>query len=131
SPPRRAPANAFVPSVIPPATRDPPRFLAPRTVYSRRGMIIDRTHRGWIAAALALLTGAAAAYSWSAAGSPDPPSGGSRAGLAFGAASSALIVFCALYAARRRFPAARVGRAETWLKAHIWLGLLSFALALF
>jgi hypothetical protein len=78
-----------------------------------------------------LLAASAAAYVAYAGLSLNPPTGGTWPGLAFGIASTALVAFCALYGVRRRFPAVRVGRAENWLKAHIWLGLLAYPLALF
>src|SRR2546422_529788 len=58
------------------------------------------------------------------------PSGGSGPGLAYGIAGTALLVYAALLGARKKIPTWRVGRAETWLKGHVWLGLLSFILIL-
>lgn len=52
--------------------------------------------------------------------------GGSRVGLALGAIGAAIILFELLLWPRKRFPRARtlpLGRTQTWLKAHIWLGL--------
>jgi len=40
------------------------------------------------------------------------------------------MVYAALLGARKRVPTWRIGRAQTWLKGHIWLGLLSFLLIL-
>lgn len=62
---------------------------------------------------------------------PRGPQGGSWQGLLFGVAGSALMVFAGLLAARKKVPRARIGTARFWLKAHIWLGLLSVPLILF
>ncbi len=59
------------------------------------------------------------------------PSGGSTAGLAFAFAGTALIVFECLLSLRKKYPASPIGRTQTWLKAHVWLGLLAFVLILF
>ena len=59
------------------------------------------------------------------------PTGATPVGLGFGIASAAIVVFAALFGVRRKFPTLRVGRVETWLKAHIWLGLLSYPLAFY
>jgi hypothetical protein len=59
------------------------------------------------------------------------PRGGSVPGLVFGIAAAALMLFAMLLNVRKRFPTWRVGRAETWLQGHIWLGLASVPLAVF
>jgi hypothetical protein len=62
--------------------------------------------------------------------SANGPSGGSPAGLLFGSAGGAIIVFECLLGLRKRFPASPLGRVSTWLRAHAWLGLISFQLIL-
>ena len=57
--------------------------------------------------------------------------GGSALGLAYGILGSALMVFAGLLAARKKALAWRVGRAQAWLRGHLWLGLLSLPLILF
>ncbi len=59
------------------------------------------------------------------------PSGGSWPGLIYGIAGSALLLFHGLFPIRRRMPTQHFGRATTWMKGHIWLGLLSVPLILF
>jgi hypothetical protein len=59
------------------------------------------------------------------------PSGGSAVGLTFGIVGSALMVFAGALGARRKVPTWQIGRATFWMRGHIWLGLLSFALILF
>ncbi len=94
-------------------------------------MIIDRTHRLWIAMSAGACILAAIAYGWYAAGSPAGPRGGSAAGLLFGIAGYALMLFAGLLGARKKVPTWRLGRAQTWMRGHLWLGLLSFPLILF
>lgn len=98
-------------------------------------MLIDKSHRKWIAATLVLLAASYAAYvayakAANAAGGSGP-SGATLPGLGFGIAGFALMLFCGLLGARRKVRVWRLGRATTWLKAHIWLGLLAFPLILF
>ena len=66
---------------------------------------------------------------------PMPPSrssiGGTTPGLVFGSAGFAFMIFAALLGARKKLPVWRVGRAQTWMRGHLWLGLLSFPLIVF
>jgi hypothetical protein len=96
-----------------------------------RKLLVDRTHKRWIIATVTLFALATAGYVAHARASLNPPTGGSPVGLAFGVASAAMIVFAALFGLRRKVPTWRVGRLETWLKAHIWLGLLCYPLAFY
>jgi hypothetical protein len=41
------------------------------------------------------------------------------------------MLFAGLLGARKKVPIWRVGRAQTWMRAHLWLGFLSFPLILF
>ncbi len=52
-------------------------------------------------------------------------------GLLFGVAGFAFMIFSALLGARKRVPTWRVGRAQAWMRGHLWLGLLSLPLILF
>ncbi len=63
--------------------------------------------------------------------SPGGPAGGSWQGLGFGIAGTALMLFAGLLAGRKKLPRLPIGTAQFWLKAHIWLGLLSVPLILF
>ena len=94
-------------------------------------MLIDRTHRGWIVGCLIALAVAAAVYIPYYRASLHHPSGGSAIGLTYGIAGFALMIFAGLLGARRKVPMWRLGRAATWMRGHIWLGLLSFPLILF
>ncbi len=63
--------------------------------------------------------------------SPGGPAGGSWQGLGFGIAGTALMLFAGLLAGRKKLPRLPIGTTQFWLKAHIWLGLLSVPLILF
>ena len=94
-------------------------------------MQIDRTQRGWALASLAIFAGALilyVAYAWSA---PQGPRGRSTAGLFFGVAGFAFMIFAAALGARKRVPTWRLGRAKAWMKGHLWLGLLALPMILF
>ncbi len=94
-------------------------------------MIIDRSHRTWVIACAVVAGLASAVYLVYIIRAPDGPTGGSAAGLAFAFAGTAVILFECLLSLRKKYPASPIGRVETWLKAHVWLGLLGFLLILF
>ena len=52
-------------------------------------------------------------------------------GLTFGIVGFAFMIFAALLGARKRVPTWRLGRAQAWMRGHLWLGLLSLPLILF
>jgi hypothetical protein len=92
---------------------------------------IDRTHKKWLAASLVILGVSSAVYVFYSTRSPAGPSGGSAVGLTFGIAGSAFMVFAGLLAARKKLPVWRLGRAQSWMRGHLWLGLLSLPMILF
>jgi hypothetical protein len=86
---------------------------------------IDHTHKKWFAVSLVIFGVATAIYVPYAAHSPSGPRGGSAIGLAFGIVGSAFMVFAGLLAGRKKLPIWRIGRVQTWMRGHLWLGLLS------
>ena len=94
-------------------------------------MLLDASHRRWVVACLVVLAVAAAGYAASVSRALDGPRGGSWPGLVYGTAGFALMLYAGALGLRRRVPTWRVGRATTWMKGHLWLGLLSYALVLF
>jgi len=94
-------------------------------------MRMDRTQRGWLFASLAILAFSAIVYTVYAQPSPPGPRGGSAIGLTFGILGFAFMVFAALLGARKRVPTWRLGRAQAWMRGHLWLGFLSLPLILF
>ncbi|MGD0134417.1 MAG: hypothetical protein ABSE57_20395 [Bryobacteraceae bacterium] len=94
-------------------------------------MRIDRTHRTWVVATVALAAISTVAYMLYAVETPSGPRGGSALGLTFGIAGYALMLYAGLLGARKQVPTWRIGRAQTWMRGHLWLGLLSLLLILF
>lgn len=94
-------------------------------------MRIDASQRHWAIASAIILVLSAVAYNvyvyYSALGAR----GGSPAGLAFGVLGFAFMLFAALLGARKRVPVWRLGRAQAWMRGHLWLGLLSLPIILF
>ena len=96
-------------------------------------MLIDRTHRKWIAATVLLTAVAFGYYVYYARETMRngaSPSGATLTGLAYGVIGFSLMIFCGLLGVRRKVRTWRLGRAQAWLKAHIWLGLLAFPIIL-
>jgi hypothetical protein len=44
----------------------------------------------------------------------------------YGSIGSAMMLFAGLLGARKKFPTWRVGRGTFWMRAHLWIGFLSF-----
>ena len=86
----------------------------------------------WAFVAVTLVVGSAAWYAAEAVAAGRLPTGGSRVGLALGVVAALIIGFEMLLWPRKRFlrtRTRRLGRTQTWLKAHIWLGLACGPLA--
>ena len=94
-------------------------------------MRLDTTQRGWTIASLGIVTAALLVYLFETWSSPNGPRGGSAIGLIFGVVGFGFMIFAAALGARKRVPTWRLGRAKSWMKGHLWLGLLSLPLILF
>jgi hypothetical protein len=94
-------------------------------------MRLDKTQRGWALASLAILAISSVVYALYAFESPQGPRGGSSVGLAFGVIGFAFMIFAALLGARKRVPTWRIGRAQAWMRGHLWLGFLALPMILF
>jgi hypothetical protein len=92
---------------------------------------IDHTHRKWLGASLIILGASTAIYIPYAVRAPSGPSGGSPLGITFGSIGSAFMIFAGLLAGRKKAPIWRLGRAQSWMRGHLWLGLLSLPIILF
>jgi len=92
---------------------------------------MDKTQRGWAIASLIMFVVFAAVYVAYAGRAPEGPRGGSAPGLTFGVFGFGFMIFAALLGARRRVPTWRIGRAQAWMRGHLWLGLLSLPAILF
>ena len=101
--------------------------------------LIDTRQRRWIAAAAVLFVASTAAYVSIRTGSRPELAWWHRPGLWFGIgpglwfgiAAAGLMLFEVALNLRKRVPTWSIGRAETWLKGHIWLGLLIVPLVCF
>jgi hypothetical protein len=94
-------------------------------------MRIDHTHRPWFGWTALLFAAATLAYIPYALTSQTGPGGGTTLGLTFGIAGYAMMLFAGLLGARKKVPVWRVGRTQTWMRGHLWLGLLSFPMILY
>jgi len=94
-------------------------------------MRIDKTQRGWAFVSAGTLAICAVVYTVYSFESPLGPRGGSAVGLAFGIVGFAFMIFAALLGARKRVPTWRVGRAQAWMRGHLWLGFIALPMILF
>jgi len=93
-------------------------------------MRINQKQRGWALASLAILGVSIAIYVPYALGAPQGPRGGSAIGRFFGIMGFGFMLLAALLGARKRVPVWRLGRAQAWMRGHLWLGVLSLPLIL-
>ena len=94
-------------------------------------MRIDRKQRPWMITTIGLTVLSTIAYIVYTSRSAGGPRGGSAMGLTFGIAGYALMLYAGLLGARKKVPVWRLGRAQTWMRGHLWLGSLSLLLILF
>jgi hypothetical protein len=92
---------------------------------------MDKTQRGWAFASLAFLAISAVMYDLYSFESPQGPRGGSTIGLIFGVVGFGFMLFAVLLGARKRVPTWRIGRAQAWMRGHLWLGFLALPMILF
>jgi hypothetical protein len=92
-------------------------------------MRIDKTHRKWAIASVAMFVAAVVLYvPYALRG--ERPSGGSWPGLAYGVIGFGMMLYAGVLGARKKVRVWRLGRAQTWMRGHLWLGLLSFPVIL-
>jgi hypothetical protein len=94
-------------------------------------MRIDHTHKKWLLASLLIFGASMLLYAIYSVPASGVPMGGTALGLVFGSLGFAFMIFAALLGARKKVPVWRVGRAQTWMRGHLWLGLLSLPLIVF
>jgi len=94
-------------------------------------MRIDKSHKPWLLGTLAALLLGAAAYIQFAVGSPSGPRGGSKTGLIFGYLGYGMMLSAAVLGLRKKRPTWRIGRAQAWMRWHLWVGTLSLFFILF
>src|SRR5271156_3900880 len=94
-------------------------------------MHMDKSQRAWGLASLMIFVASTVGYIIYALNATPRPSGGSVVGLIFGITGFAFMIFAALLGARKKIPVWRLGRAQAWMRGHLWLGFLSLPLILF
>jgi hypothetical protein len=94
-------------------------------------MLIDRTHRRWFLATVTMTAGATGLYVWYARIWEGGPAARTWPGMMFGVVATLLMIFAGLLSVRKRTVRLRWGTLSGWLKAHIWLGLLTVPLVFF
>ena len=94
-------------------------------------MRIDETHRGWLIISILIFGAATAVYILYALSAPHGPRGGSPIGLVFGFTGFGFMIYAGLLGARKKVPVWRLGRAQAWMRGHLWLGFLALPLILF
>jgi hypothetical protein len=91
-------------------------------------VLIDRKQRPWASGSGTAAACFAVLYAIYAFTSPNGPKGGTVPGIIFGSLAFAAMIFECLLGLRKKYPASPIGRLQTWLRAHIWLGLLTIVL---
>ena len=94
-------------------------------------MRVDESHRVWLIASILILGASTAVYVLYALAAPHGPSGGSTIGLTFGIVGFGFMIYAGALGARKRVPIWRLGKAQVWMRGHLWLGLLALPLILF
>jgi hypothetical protein len=92
-------------------------------------VLIDRSHKPWAVVSTLILALAIVVYI-PYARAPAPPSGGSILGLVYGIVGFGFMAFVTLLSLRKKFPIWRIGRTQSWMRGHLWLGALSLPLIL-
>jgi hypothetical protein len=87
-------------------------------------MRIDRTHRPWLIGSCALLALLVLIYIPYALFSRSV-GGGTPLGILYGLIGFGCMLFAAALGIRKRFPIWRIGRAQHWMRGHIWLGTMA------
>lgn len=93
-------------------------------------MILDRSHFKWVVATVGIALAALILYEIYVFSAPNGASGGSWQGMLFGIAGTACMIYAGLLSGRKSVPKWRIGKSQTWLRGHIWFGLLSVPLIL-
>jgi hypothetical protein len=89
-------------------------------------MLIDRTHRQWFWGSVIGLALGLAVYIPYAHFTIGGARGGTIIGILYGIVGFGFMIFAGLLSLRKRFPVWRMGRTSTWMRGHLWLGLISY-----
>lgn len=88
-------------------------------------------HRRWVVFVLLAAAGAAAWFVLAGLDQHAWPGGSSLPGFTFGVVGGLIILFEMLLWWKKKVRVWRIGRAQAWMRAHIWLGLLCVPLLIF
>ena len=88
-------------------------------------MQIDHKHKPWAIGTLISAGVAVGAFWWDAGNHVNGARGSTPLGLTLGGVALAMMMFCAALGLKRRVPHWRLGKAQSWMRGHLWLGLLT------
>jgi len=94
-------------------------------------MLIDQTHRQWLWGSVIGLAIGLVIYIPYVHFTIGGARGGTILGIFYGIVGFGLMVFAGLLSLRKRFPVWRMGRTSTWMRGHLWLGLISYPIIFF
>src|SRR5579864_5137743 len=94
-------------------------------------MRIDQTHRRWFWASIVILAVATVVYLPYNHFTMGGARGGTVIGIIYGSVGFAFMIFAGLLSLRKKFPVWRIGRTSTWMRGHLWLGLIAYPLIFF
>lgn len=94
-------------------------------------MLIDQTHRQWFWGSVIGVGIGLAVYIPYAHFTVGGPRGGTILGIFYGVIGFGFMIFAGLLSLRKRFPVWRMGRTSTWMRGHLWLGLISYPIIFF
>lgn len=94
-------------------------------------MRIDQTHRNWLMTSVVILLVAGIIYIPYNEITLGGAAGGTVIGIIYGSVGLGFMIFAGLLSLRKRFPVWRMGRAQTWMRGHLWLGLISYPIIFF
>ncbi len=107
------------------------RFTDP-IIVEETPVLIDRRslgqHLPWIVFAGLATVASVAWYVMAAHGASRLPGGSSPPGFTFGVIGGLIMLFEFFLWPRKKLRVVRIGRAQTWMRAHIWMGLLTVPL---
>ena len=94
-------------------------------------MRIDQTHRNWLVGSVVIVLVAAIIYIPYNEMTLGGAAGGTVIGIIYGSIGFGFMIFAGLLSLRKRFPVWRMGRAQGWMRGHLWLGLVSYPIIFF
>lgn len=94
-------------------------------------MLIDQTHRPWLWTSVIILAVCLVIYIPYNHYTMGGARGGTDIGIAYGVVGFAFMIFAGLLSLRKKFPVWRMGRTSTWMRGHLWLGLISYPIIFF